>query len=118
MAGEFGLDGTQALPPLPLYPDSLTMAASGFVEDLAETVPPPPIPPMAVAPHIVRTAAQQALARDRRRLASPTRPQSIAPAPPAPTGQPRNGAAGLVGCVVVLVFIAVVAVIVVVGMQQ
>jgi hypothetical protein len=133
MAGEFGPDGTQALPPLPVYPDALTGIAPGAAfAEAPDTVVPPPAPLVAVDPQQVRIAAQRELARDRaRRAARPAPPTPLPPAPglqytrsaptiglpaagglpPAPGAQQvqrKNNAAGCVGCAVVLVFVFIV----------
>jgi hypothetical protein len=92
MAGEFGPDGTQALPPLPVYPDALGgLPAASFTDpatwseafaDAPDTTVPPPAPLVRVDPEQVRAAAQRELARDRARRAA--RPAPPAPLPPAP----------------------------------
>ncbi|MEV6607260.1 hypothetical protein [Kutzneria sp. NPDC051319] len=92
MAGEFGPDGTQALPALPVYPDALTgLVAAAAVDpsgwsdafvDAPDTVVPPPVPPVQVDRDLVREAARRELARDRtRRAAPPFRPTPLPPAP-------------------------------------
>jgi hypothetical protein len=118
MAGEFGPDGTQALPPLPVYPDSLSGLVSGFVEDVPETQPPALVPPPAVNQEAVRDAAKAVLAKDKRRRpipapAPPRQPTPVAPA--APGGGNQSSAAGVVGCLVVLVFAAIIFLVVVLG---
>ena len=146
MAGEFGPDGTQALPPLPVYPDALSGLVGGAsldavsTEDVPDTVVPPP--PRPVVDHErVREAARRELARDRaRRAAPPSQPTPLPPAPglqytrsaptiglptagglpPAPSAvqqtQRKNAAAGCIGCAVVLVFVFIVLAVVVVAL--
>ncbi|GAA3431530.1 hypothetical protein [Kutzneria kofuensis] len=105
MAGEFGPDGTQALPPLPVYPDALGGLApaamtdplgssSQSYEDVPDTVVPPPVPPVTVDIEQVRAAARRELARDRARRAAP--PVQPAPLPPAP-GLQRTRTAPAIG---------------------
>ena len=145
MAGEFGPDGTQALPPLPVYPDALSGLGGGAslpFEDVPDTVVPPNLPLPAIDQDKVREAARRELARDRtRRAAAPRQPAPMPPAPglqhtrtaqsiglptagglpPVPAAQQaqrRNTAAGCVGCAVVLFFIVLIAVVVVAGMQR
>jgi hypothetical protein len=89
MAGEFGPDGTQALPPQPVYPDALSgLAAASFTDpatwseaftDVPDTVVPPPIPLAVPDQERVRAAARRELARDRTRRAAP--PALLPPAP-------------------------------------
>ncbi|QUQ69697.1 hypothetical protein [Kutzneria sp. CA-103260] len=88
MAGEFGPDGTHALPPLPVYPDTLSGLVAGApldavsYEDVPDTVVPPPPPPPVPDQQRVRAAAQRELARDRaRRAAQPVQPTPLPPAP-------------------------------------
>jgi len=92
MAGEFGPDGTQALPSPPAYPDALSgLAAASFTDpaswsdafaDVPDTVVPPPVPLVWMDHDRVREAARRELARDRaRRAAPPRRPTPIPPAP-------------------------------------
>jgi hypothetical protein len=104
MAGEFGPDGTQALPPLPVYPDALSgLAAASFTDpatwseafaDVPDTVVPSPVPPVRVDHDRVREAARRELARDRARRAAP--PVQPTPLPPAP-GLQRTRTAPTVG---------------------
>ena len=103
MAGEFGPDGTQALPPLPVYPDALSGVVAGSpldavsYEDVPDTVvPSPPAPPAppAVDREWVRAAARRELARDRVRRAAP--PSQPTPLPPAP-GLQRTRSAPTIG---------------------
>src|SRR3954468_10467343 len=143
MAGEFGPDGTQALPPLSVYPDPLSGLGGGAslpFEDVPDTVVPPNLPLPTIDHDKVREAARRELARDRaRRAAPPFQPAPLPPAPglqhtrrapaiglqasgglpPAPAAmqaQHRNNTAGCVGCAVVLLFIVLMAVVVVAGM--
>ena len=80
MAGEFGPDGTQALPPLPLHTDALSGLAgwaiidpaswSDAFADVPDTVVPPLVAPLPVNHDRVRAAARREVARDRTRRAS------------------------------------------------
>jgi hypothetical protein len=104
MAGEFGPDGTQALPPSPLYPDALSgLAAASFTDpatwseafaDVPDTVVPPPVALIPVDHGQVREAARRELARDRTRRAA--KPYQPTPLPPAP-GLQRTRSAPMVG---------------------
>lgn len=142
MAGEFGPDGTQALPPLPVYPDALSGLVAGSAAsfaDVPDTVVPPPVPLPTVDHEQVRAAARRELARDRaRRAQQPAQPTPLPPAPglrtarsaptigaPAVRGLPadpsaqiqrKNAASGCVGCAVVLVFVFIVLAVVVVAL--
>ncbi|HEY0496787.1 MAG TPA: hypothetical protein VGD48_13675 [Kutzneria sp.] len=135
MAGEFGPDGTQALPPLPVYPDPLSGLGGGAslpFEDAPDTVVPPNLPLPTIDHDKVREVARRELARDRaRRAAPPFQPASLPSAPglqrtrTAPTiglqateAERRNNTAGRVGCAVVLLFILLMGVVVVAGMQR
>jgi hypothetical protein len=105
MAGEFGPDGTQALPPLPVHSDALSgLAAASFTDpatwseafaDVPDTVVPPPAPLVQPTQDQVREAARRELARDRVRRASPP-PYRPTPLPPAP-GLRRTRSAPAIG---------------------
>lgn len=142
MAGEFGPDGTQALPPLPVYPDTLSGLGGQSYQDVPDTVVPLPPTPPTVDHERVRAAARRELARDRtRQAAPPVQPTPLPPAvglprvqttvglpgarslPPVPDAiqtQRKNAASGCIGCavVLVLVFVAFVAVVIVAGTRQ
>ena len=89
MAGEFGPDGTQALPPLPVHIDALSGLAgwamidpaswSDAFADVPDTVVPTLVTPPQVDHERVRAAARRELARDRTRRAS--QPAMLPPAP-------------------------------------
>ncbi|MFI9381182.1 hypothetical protein [Kutzneria sp. NPDC052558] len=105
MAGEFGPDGTQALPPLPVYPDALSgLAAASFTDpatwsasfdEVPDTVVPPPVPLVPTNQQQVRAAAQRELARDRARRPAPP-PYQPTPLPPA-AGLPYTRSAPTIG---------------------
>ena len=124
MAGEFGPDGTQALPPLSVFPDSLSGPVSGFVDDGPETRPPAIVPPPAVDQRAVQDAVRNALAHDRRRrrpathLPPPRQPAPVAPAAPARDPQSNTNLAGCIGCFVFLVFGMIILVAIVLGTSR
>jgi hypothetical protein len=101
MAGEFGPDGTQALPPLPVHVDALSGLADASTTDPAswseafadapDTVVPPPVPRVQLDPEHVRAVARREVARDRSRRAQPSVPFAPAQGLPRTPTAPNFG---------------------------